>query len=108
MAVLEANASNFNELIQGDYVVVDLYGTYCGACIELAPIFEAASVDLPLLRFAHMNIQTCEENEEIANYYNVKAIPTLLFFRKGELVHRVVGSMDQEMLDGYLAKLLYE
>lgn len=108
MAVLEANGTNFDELIQGDYVVMDMYGTHCGACVALAPVFEAASIDMPFLTFAHCNTHQDEACQELANRYNIKAIPTLLFFRKGELVHKVVGSMDRETLDGHLARLLYE
>lgn len=108
MAVLEANGTNFDALIQADYVAVDMYGTHCGACVALAPVFEAVSIDMPFLTFAHCNIHQDEACRELGSRYNIRAIPTLLFFRKGELIRKVVGSMERSELDGHLAHLLYE
>ena len=107
MAVLEANGTNFDELIQADYSVIDMYANGCGACVALAPVFEAASIDMPFLTFAHLKIRQDEGCTAIANRYNIKAIPTLLYFRRGELIFKTVGSMDREELDTQLAKLLY-
>ncbi len=108
MAVLEANAQNFNEIIQGDYVVVDVYGPGCGACVMLAPIFERCSVKMPLLTFAHMNLAEDEQTEKLCADMGIMSMPTLLFYRKGEPVFRVTGSMSEDTLKGHLAKLLYE
>ena len=106
--VHEVNASNFYEVIQNDYVVIDLYGNYCGGCMVLAPIFEKASNEMPFLCFGKMNIQNVEENTKIANGLGISSIPTLLFYRKGELINRVSGSMNRNTLNKHLSKLLYE
>lgn len=108
MAVLEANARNFNEIIQGDYVVVDVYGPGCGACVMLAPIFERCSVQMPLTTFAHMNLAEDAETEKLCADMGIMSMPTLLFYRSGKLVHRVTGAMGEAALKGHLAKLLYE
>lgn len=105
--VVEANLENFDEVIQGEYVVMDMYGTYCPACVVLAPIFEAASIQMPFLTFAHFNVQAFDD-KSIALKYNINFIPTILYFRKGELVYRSVGDSSMEELNEHLAKLLYE
>ncbi len=112
MAILEATPANFAELIQGEYVVIDVYGDHCGPCMYVAPFFEAASIDMPFVTFAHICIDreaTKEENLALVKpYMEIDTIPTFLFFRKGELVHRRVGGMDRNGLNKQLAKLLYE
>ena len=108
MAVIEATSNNFDSITQGDYVVMDLYGDNCGACVLLAPIFEAASIDMPFVSFAHMNISQDTECREIANRFNITAIPTLLYFRNGKLIFKTVGSMERKELDEQLSRLLYK
>lgn len=102
MAVLEANASNFDDLIHRDYTVIDMYGTHCGACVALAPVFEAASIDMPFLTFARCNIHHGKEGSILAARYNIQSIPTLLFFRRGKLILSAEGSMDRKKLDSPL------
>ncbi len=45
MAIVHATKENFDSLVNTDYAVVDFYGDFCGACVELAPILTAASND---------------------------------------------------------------
>ncbi len=105
MAILHATKDNFDELIRTDYAVVDFYGDFCGACVELAPIFTAASNDYAVLRFLKVNTS---EERELSERFDIHYIPTTIYFRNGEPVHRAVGSMDRETLDQFIAALLYE
>ena len=91
MAIFHATKDNFDQLLNTDYAIVDFYGTFCGACVELAPIYTAASNDYGVLRFIKVNY-----------------IPTTVYFRNGQEVRRAVGSMDRETLDKMIASLLYE
>lgn len=105
MAVFDATDQNFSELLQCDYAVVDFYGDYCGACEVLAPVFRAASDDMPYIRFIHINTS---HNPSAAERYKIEALPTLYYFRKGSPVHKSVGSADRQELNRHIARMLYE
>lgn len=105
MGILNANSSNFEELVQGEYAVADIYGDHCGGCVILAPIFEEAANDMPFIRFVHINLS---RNPEIRDRYGIHYIPTLYFYRNGKIVHTTTGSMDREELNRHIAKMLYE
>lgn len=103
--MIEANVENFDSILDCDYTVVDCYGDFCDACVMLEPVYTAAANDMAFVRFARINIS---KYTEIAERYQVDAMPTLLFFRNGELVHRVIGSIERSELNEHLAQMLYQ
>jgi len=105
MAIFHGTTDNLDELLKTDYAIADFYGTYCGACVELAPIFTAASNDYAVLRFIKVNTS---EEWELSKRFDIHYIPTTIYFRNGEPVARAVGFMPRETLDGFIASLLYE
>ncbi len=105
MAVLDANDQNFDEVIRGEYAIVDFYGDNCGACQMFAPIFESASNETPYIKFIHINVS---HNPEIAKRYGIEFIPTVYYYRNGESVFKTSGAADSQELDRRIAKLLYE
>ena len=105
MAIIEATADTFDELINTEYAIVDCYGDHCGACVILEPVYHELAGDLGGIRFMQINIT---HEWEIAEKYGVDAMPTLLYFRNGKEVARSVGSMEREMLNQYIAKMLYQ
>lgn len=105
MAIFHATKDNFDELANTDYAIVDFYGTFCGACVELAPIYTAASNDYGVLRFIKVNTS---DERELGERFDIHYIPTTIYFRNGREVNRAVGSMDRETLDRFIASLLYE
>lgn len=102
--VYEATSKNIDELLQTDYAVVDFYGDHCGACVALAPVYNEAANDLAMIRFIKANV---DKDRELGERFNVRALPTLLCFRNGELVYEDGGAKDMPMLHEMLAKLLY-
>lgn len=104
MAVYEATTETFDELLDTDFAVVDFYGTFCGPCKMLAPIFEAASEDFLALRFIKVNV---DHNKELGDRFGIVGVPTLYFFRNGERVHEAFGYMPREQLNNHIAKMLY-
>lgn len=104
MAIVEATNETFDSLIDAPYAVVDCYGDFCAACVMLEPVYTAAANDMAFIRFSRINIS---QYGEIAERFGLMAMPTLLFFRNGALVHQVEGSMQREELNGHLAKMLY-
>ncbi len=105
MAITELKELEWEPFSKADFVVIDCYGENCSACVMLAPVLESVSGEMPGVAFGRINISFYPE---IADQYKVNAMPTLLFFRKGELVHQAIGSMEREELLAHIAKLLYE
>ncbi len=105
MATIHATKDTFDDLVRTDYAVADFFGDYCPACVELAPIFTEASNDYAVLRFLKVNTS---QERELAQRFDIHYIPTTIYFRNGEPVQKLVGSMDRETMDKCIAALLYE
>ena len=106
MAVYEAaTMAEFDEHMKAaEYVVVDFYGDYCGACVFLEPYFREAANDMPYIRFVKVHFT---KNRETSERYGITALPTLKFFHNGQEVHEDQGGMDREALNEQIAKMLY-
>lgn len=104
MPLTDANVEMFDAALQQEYTVVDCYGDFCVPCAMLEPIYEAVSYDMHGITFLRVNIM---EQQELAERYQVVDMPTLLFFRKGKLVHRCEGSMDRTELLEQVNQMLY-
>ena len=79
--------ANFNNevLAATDVVIVDFWAPWCGPCNLMLPVLESIAETLKVCK---VNI---DENPSLAIQYNIGAIPTLLFFKGGEMVRRLVG-----------------
>lgn len=91
--VKEINAESFNtEVINSDKLtVVDFYATWCGPCRKLSPILEEVESELSeKVNFAKIDT---DDNINVAKEYQVSGLPTLLIFKNGEVVERMVGLM---------------
>jgi thioredoxin 1 len=83
-------------------VVVDVYADWCGPCRAIAPLLERLAEHYEgRIRFVKVNI---DENPEVAQAFQVEGVPTLLFFRDGQLTDRVVGLADPRQLVAQLER----
>ncbi len=105
MATKELQGSEWKEFSQADYAVIDCYGDQCFACTLLAPVYDGLADELGDIAFGRINIS---QYPEIADAHNISAMPTLLFFRHGELVNQSIGSLGREDLLAQVAALLYQ
>ena len=87
-------------------VLVDYWAEWCGPCKMIAPILEEAAGHYEgKIRIAKLNV---DENGESAAKFNIRSIPTLLLFKKGEVVARKVGAVSQSHLRAFLDGQLRE
>jgi thioredoxin 1 len=85
------------EVLQADLpVLVDLWAEWCGPCHMIAPILEEMARDYDgKLKIAKLNV---DSDPSIAVKYGVQSIPTLLLFKNGQMLTRVVGAMPKDRL----------
>ena len=98
-------SENFASLKNGQLpLVVDFWATWCGPCRMMAPIIEELAKDYD----GKVVIGKCdvEENEDLAAEYGVRNIPTILFFKQGEAVDKMVGFQQKPKLVERIDKLL--
>jgi len=99
-----ANEGNYAQITASGAVMVDFYADWCGPCKMMAPIVdEAAAAYEGRITFAKLNT---DDNQGVAAANKILGIPTLLFFKDGQIVDRVTGAIDKTTLYAKLDALL--
>ena len=95
--VKKINSSEFqSEVLNGEGVaLVDLFADWCMPCQMIAPIIEEISNEKSDVKFFKINV---DETPDVAIKYGVSSIPTLLIFKNGELVNKLVGAYPKEKI----------
>ncbi|MBW2010587.1 MAG: thioredoxin [Deltaproteobacteria bacterium] len=103
--VLEIKDSNFEaEVLQADKgVLVDFWAPWCGPCRAMAPVIdELVAAVGDKIKIVKCNV---DENPVSPGQYNVRSIPTLVFFKDGKVVDQIVGMAAREKLDETISKI---
>ena len=103
---LEFTDANFDELVlkSDKPVIVDLWAVWCGPCRMVGPIVEEIGNEYE--GQAVVGKLDVDNNPEIAKRYGIRNIPTILFFKNGEIVDKQVGAVPKQVLVGKLEPLL--
>lgn len=92
-----ATNTTFQELLQDTkLVVVDFWATWCGPCRMLSPILDEVEEEMAdKITVVKVNV---DDADQIAMQYRIMSIPTLLFFKNGQIVDKTVGAMPKNQL----------
>lgn len=96
-----------NEVLKAsDLTMVDFWAAWCGPCQMIAPVVEELATEYDG-RMKVVKLNT-DENPDVASRYQVMGIPTLMFFKSGQVIDRVVGAASKtqfkEKIEALLAK----
>ena len=102
MATMALTKGNFEEVVTGnEMVLIDFWAPWCGPCKGFAPVFEAASDKHGDIVFAKVNT---DEEQELAATFNIRSIPTLMFFRERVILYSQAGALPGSALEQVIAK----
>jgi len=102
--ILEIGDSSFeSEVLQSDKpVLVDFWAPWCGPCRAIAPIVEELAENFgDKVKFTKCNV---DENPTTPTKYGIKSIPTLIFFKDGEIQDKVVGIVAKSRLEEMISQ----
>ncbi len=93
----EIKANEFDTAIQSteNLVLVDFWASWCGPCRMIAPVLQELDQEIENLTVLKVNV---DEEPALADRFGIEAIPTLLFFRKGELLKKKTGMYPKDAL----------
>jgi len=91
----------FENLSRNHLTLVDFWATWCGPCRMMSPIVEELAAEMPEVTFAKVNV---DEHPDVAMDLGIQAIPTLILYRDGEMVERVMGVTAKSALKALIEK----
>jgi len=102
---IELTASNFEATLAEGVSLVDFWAPWCGPCRMIAPVVEELAEDYD--GKANICKVNTDEEQEIAVKFGIRSIPTVMFFKNGQLVDQIVGAQSKaafaEKIDALLA-----
>jgi len=93
------------EILKADIpVMVDFWAAWCGPCRAIAPVVEELARDYAgKVKVVKMNV---DENAKTPAKYGIRAIPTLIIFKGGQVVEQITGAVSKSLIENALKKAL--
>ncbi len=100
---IDVTDADFEETIKKyDTVVVDCWAPWCGPCRMVGPVIEELAKEMKgEIVFGKLNV---DENQQIPSKHQIMSIPTILVFKNGDLVDKLIGALPKEQLKQRLQK----
>ena len=100
--VLELNHQNFEKEVSNGVTLVDFWAPWCGPCRVISPwVEELATTYKGKVNMVKMNV---DEQQQTASKFQIRAIPTLLMFKNGQVVDQLVGAASKQKLEDFIQK----
>jgi thioredoxin len=98
----DADTTTCKEVIQqGGLVMLDFWSEHCGPCRSLMPLMSELANKHPQLTILKVEI---ENNDSLADEFNVQSIPSLLLFKEGDYLDRLIGKTPYPLIDKLIKK----
>ncbi|RDU69080.1 thioredoxin [Helicobacter cholecystus] len=101
---IELTKENFTEHTQSGVALVDFWAPWCGPCRMLSPVIDKLAEEYEgKAKICKVNT---DEQEELSSQFGIRSIPTMLFFKDGQVVDQMVGATSEQALKDKLNALL--
>ncbi|MEX0380394.1 thioredoxin [Leuconostoc sp. MS02] len=101
MTVKTVEDATFEQVTASGVSITDFWATWCGPCRMQSPVLEALSEEVDNVNFIKMDV---DANPDTPAKFSIRAIPTLLVQKNGEVVERLTGFHTKDQLANVLAK----
>ncbi len=100
---VEVTDADFDEFVKNHpKVVVDCWAAWCAPCRMLTPIIDELAEEKTDVKFAKLDV---DKNRAVPSRYGIMSIPTLLYFKDGQLVDKTLGALPKQVIETRLANL---
>ena len=104
---LEITDKNFEEVLQQkEITLIDFWAEWCGPCKMLGPVIDELSKDNAENSSVAIGKANVDNNKELAFKYGIRSIPTMIFFKNGEMVDKLIGFKNKGELQTKINSLL--
>ena len=100
MGIIKLSDQNFQETVQSGITLIDFFAEWCGPCKMVAPIIEELANEEQDVKIAKADVDTCQQ---LAMQHQITSVPTMVLYKDGKEVNRLLGVKDKEALKSFIA-----